>query len=161
MKKLLACIILACGFFLITCGDKKSDKKVIKQEVSFTKEGTLSLFKKDSLLVKLDIEIADNEYETQTGLMYRKTMQDDRGMLFIFPSSEQRFFYMKNTEFSIDIIYLGEDNKIVSIQKNAEPFNENSLPSDGPAKYVLEVNAGLSDKWGLEAGDLMVFEKLQ
>jgi len=160
MKKALACLILASGFFLITCGDKKSDKKVIKQEVSFKKEGTLRLFKNDSLIVKLDIEIADNEYETQTGLMYRKSMQNDRGMLFIFPDSRPRYFYMKNTEFSIDIIYLSEDKKIVSIQKNAEPFNEASLPSDGPAKYVLEVNAGLSNRLGLEAGYRMDFNTI-
>ncbi|MFP2996394.1 DUF192 domain-containing protein [Spongiivirga sp. MCCC 1A20706] len=160
MKKFLACIILATGFFLITCGDKKSEKKVIKQEVSFTKEGTLSVFKKDSLIASFDIEIADNEYETQTGLMYRKSMQDDRGMLFIFPDSQQRYFYMKNTEFSIDIIYISEDNEVVSIQKNAEPFNEASLPSEGPAKYVFEINAGLSDKLGLTKGDRIVFSKI-
>jgi uncharacterized membrane protein (UPF0127 family) len=62
---------------------------------------------------------------------------------------------MKNTKIPLDIIYINADKKIVSIQKNAKPFDETSLPSEAPAKYVLEINAGLSDKWNLESGDNM------
>jgi hypothetical protein len=64
---------------------------------------------------------------------------------------------MKNTEFALDIIFINSDHEIVSIQKNAKPFDKSSLPSDAPAKYVLEINAGLSDQWGLEVGDLIEF----
>ena len=60
---------------------------------------------------------------------------------------------MKNTEFSIDIIYINSKKEIVNIQKNAKPFDQSSLPSNAPAMYVLEVNSGLSDSWGLEIGD--------
>ena len=66
---------------------------------------------------------------------------------------------MKNTEFALDIIFINSDHEIVSIQKNAKPFDKSSLPSDAPAKYVLEINAGLSDQWGLEVGDLIEFSE--
>ena len=60
---------------------------------------------------------------------------------------------MKNTHIPLDIIYFSADSTIVSIQKNAQPRNEAGLPSEGPAQFVLEVKAGLSDRWGLEKGD--------
>jgi uncharacterized membrane protein (UPF0127 family) len=148
-----AAIICLC-FAAVSCNETK-EKKSITKEVSFQKEGELTIMKaaNDSIVVSIDIEIAEGEYETQTGLMYRKNMQDDRGMLFIFEDEIRRSFYMKNTEFSIDIIFINGANEIVNIQKNAQPLDQTSLPSAAPAKYVLEVNAGLSDTWGLEAGD--------
>lgn len=134
----------------------KKDKKTIKPtEVTFTKEGELTLFKTtaDSSKVVIDIEIADNEYETQTGLMYRNSMENNQGMLFVFDDVTERSFYMKNTKIPLDLIFIDEDKTIVSFQKNAKPFDENSLPSNAPAKYVLEVNAGLVDTWELSVGD--------
>lgn len=137
----------------------KTETKSLTQEVKFTKEGELELLKADtdSIVAKLDIEIADDDYQTQTGLMYRRSMAENHGMLFIFDNMQMRSFFMKNTEFALDIIYLDSDKKIVSIQKNARPFDETSLPSSAPAQYVLEVNAGLSDKWMLEEGDEIRF----
>ena len=151
------------GVFSVTsvsCKDQKPSNSAVKPiVVSFKKEGELRLKKAatDSLIITLDIEIADDAYQTQTGLMYRDSMKDNQGMLFIFPESEYRYFYMKNTKFPLDIIYLAEDKSIVSIQKDAQPMNEASLPSEAPAKYVLEVNAGLSNHWRLETGDVIEF----
>ena len=144
---------------LIVFSACKEDKKVIKQtEVAFKKEGELTIFKKDSTQVILDIEIADTEYETQTGLMYRSSMETNQGMLFIFNDVAQRSFYMKNTQIPLDLIFIDGDNKIVSFQKNAKPFDENSLPSNAPAKYVLEINAGLVDKWVVTVGDSISYK---
>lgn len=157
-KKILFLISLIV--FLPSC--KSEQKKEIKTEtISFTKEGELQIFKlaSDSTSVAFDIEIAETEYETQTGLMYRPSMEADQGMLFIFPNVSVRSFYMKNTEFPLDIIYIGENQKIVSFQKNAQPYNENSLPSGAPVKYVLEINAGLSDNMGLQVGDSISFNR--
>ncbi|TYB79437.1 DUF192 domain-containing protein [Bizionia myxarmorum] len=136
---------------------KEEPKKAEQAEVVFKKEGELQLLEKttDSVLVKLDIEIADNEFETQTGLMYRESMKTNHGMLFVFPNEQPRSFYMKNTRIALDIIYLDANKTIVSFQENAQPFNEGSLPSEGAAKYVLEVNAGLAKTWQLKVGDKM------
>ncbi len=114
-------LVLCILVFLSSC--KEENKKTIKtDEVTFTKEGTLSIFKKetDALKVHLSIEIAESEYETQTGLMYRKGMEKDQAMLFIFSDVAMHSFYMKNTAFPLDIIFIDEDLKIASFQENAE-----------------------------------------
>ncbi|WP_223551681.1 DUF192 domain-containing protein [Aestuariivivens sp. NBU2969] len=140
---------------IVSC---KDNKKVIKQtEVTFKKEGELTIIKSDSTTVHLNIEIADTDYDTQTGLMYRNSMADTQAMLFIFENEQPRSFYMKNTRIPLDIIFIGENKKIVSFQKNAQAFDETSLPSNSPAKYVLEVNAGLADKWQLKIGNTISY----
>ncbi len=134
---------------------KEPQKKIEPTVVNFKKEGELTLYKStsDSIIATLDIEIADTSYDVETGLMYRSSMKDTQGMLFVFPSMRQRSFYMKNTEFPLDLIFLDNDHFIVSFQENAQPLDESSLPSQVPAQYVLEINAGLAEKWLLEIGD--------
>lgn len=146
-------------FSSLSCKETQQNTKVKAAAIAFKKEGELQIKKAitDSVITTLDIEIADDDYSTQTGLMYRKRMENNQGMLFIFPDSDYRSFYMKNTEISLDIIYISEDKHIVSIQKNAKPMDETSLPSEAPAKFVLEVNAGLSETWNLEKGDTIEF----
>ena len=159
-KILKVSTLLALGFFFFnTVSCKKEIKQVNQAEITFKKEGDLVIFKStsDSTKIKLDIEIADNDYETQTGLMYRTSMKSNQGMLFVFDDQVERFFYMKNTKIPLDLIFIDENKKIVSFQKNAQPFDENSLPSKFPAKYVLEVNANLVDTWELNIGDLISF----
>lgn len=149
-------------FFILFMSCKEDTKRVIKTEaVKFTKEGTLAIYKAqtDSVLVDLEIEIAETDYETETGLMYRKNMDENQGMLFIFPDIRQHFFHMKNTEFALDIVFIDENQKIASFQENTVPYDEKLLPSQVPVKYALEINAGLSEKWLLEVGDKIEFTK--
>ena len=152
---------LLFGFLLLqSCKDETP--KIIKTEpIAFQKEGELTLFKveSDSILGHLNIEIADNPYETETGLMYRKGMEEDQGMLFVFPAQAMHSFYMKNTEFPLDLLFIKNDMHVASIQENAKPFNETSLSSGVPVQYVLEVNAGMVEKWGLQVGDSISYEK--
>ncbi|WP_350293503.1 DUF192 domain-containing protein [uncultured Croceitalea sp.] len=147
-------------FFIVFVSCKGENKTEIKTEaIRFTKEGELSIFKKDSLLINMDIEIAESDYETETGLMYRESMEEKQGMLFIQDEFKVQNFYMKNTQISLDLIFIGENLKVVSFQENARPFDETSLSSQVPAKYVLEVNAGLAEKWLLEVGDSISFTR--
>lgn len=150
-------VIIFLFFFLsgVQSCDQKVKKSIsITKEINFSKEGELTLRKtNDSIFKTLDIEIAQTDYETQTGLMYRKSMEEHQGMLFIFQEEQPRSFYMKNTEFSLDIIYINKKKEVVSIQKNTIPYDKNSLPSGEPVLYVLEIKAGLSDRWGIENGD--------
>ncbi|MCM8567896.1 DUF192 domain-containing protein [Gramella jeungdoensis] len=141
-----------------SCNEEKKEKTIETNPISFKKEAELYLLKSSGdTIEKLDIELAESDYEHETGLMYRDGMEDSQGMLFIYDSERVRNYYMKNTYFPLDIIYYAEDSSLVSIQKNATPREETSLPSDGPAQYVLEVNAGLSDEWNLEKGDKFTF----
>jgi uncharacterized membrane protein (UPF0127 family) len=161
MKRLLLGASL-CLFLAFGCKDNKTSAPVTIAEVAFKKQGELKLIQKetDSILQTLDIEIADTEYKTQTGLMYRSSMDDHQSMLFIFPDSQVRSFYMKNTQIALDIIFINSNKEIVSFQKNAQPFDERSLPSNVPSQYVLEINAGLSDAWGLQTGDRIEFTRI-
>ncbi len=157
--RIAVCFLFGFALF-ISC--KNEPHKVIKTEpIAFKKEGELTLFKvgTDSVLGQLNIEIADNEYETETGLMYRQGMDNDQGMLFVFPNTAMHSFYMKNTEFPLDIIFIKSDLKVASVQGNAQPLNETSLSSKVPVQYVLEVNAGLVEKWGLQVGDSISYIK--
>lgn len=161
MKKIKVYLVLI-AIFTVAAACKENEKTIIKTKtIEFKKEGTLQILQQpsDSVLTKIDIEIADNEYETATGLMYRSSMEPDQGMLFIFEEAEMRSFYMKNTEIPLDIIFINENKRIVSIQKNAQPFNQTGLSSKFPAKYVLEVNAGKADEWALKVGDVITYRK--
>lgn len=158
MKKLLYLFVISA--VLLSCNDQSgTNTDLDAEEIQFTKEGELKIHKQDSSVVDLEIELAETEYETSTGLMYRKDMQQDRGMLFLFENEQIHSFYMKNTEFSLDIIYINKDWKIASIAKEAQPFNEESLPSQVPVQYVLEVNGGMSEKWNVREGDSISWKK--
>lgn len=155
--------LFAGAFVLLTiaCGEKEQKTINTSSDVQFAVEGQLKMFKDstEQPYADFEIEIADNDYEIQTGMMYRKSLQSNRGMLFIFPEEQARFFYMKNTEISLDIIYLDAEQKIISFQKNAKPLDETSLPSEGDAQYVFEINGGQADALGMEVGDRMEFTK--
>ena len=105
---------------------------------------------------ELLVEIADDEPERERGLMFRPPLPDDRGMLFEFPDSAERSFWMRNTPSSLDIIYIDPTGSIVSIAHHATPYSEAPLPSNGAANGVLEVRAGLTEQIGAKAGDKVV-----
>lgn len=159
-KQFISGLLLAVLLSSIGCKEKAKEQ-VLTKEITFTKEGELQIIKatNDSLVAQLDIELAETEYETQTGLMYRKGMENNQGMLFIFENESRKSFYMKNTEFPLDIIYINSQMKIVNVHRDAQPFSQASLPSEAPAKYVLEVNAGMVKQWKLLPGDIISFQR--
>lgn len=111
---------------------------------------------RDTNLV-ITIEVAKTEEEIQYGMMYRRHMDEDKGMLFLMKNERPQSFWMKNTYISLDIIYINSDLRIVSIQKEAVPLSEASLPSFEPALYVLEVNGGFCDRYNVKVGDKVYF----
>lgn len=122
-----------------------------------TKEGEVVFLRGGQQLRKIDVEIAENDAERAKGLMFRPYLSDSVGMLFVFEQATPQSFWMKNTMISLDIIYVDAGKKIVSIQKNAKPYSEESLPSYGEAQYVVEVNGGYCDKYGVKVGDTIAF----
>jgi len=101
---------------------------------------------------RVHVELALTRETQAHGLMWRDELASDAGMLFVFPKATERTFWMKNTPLPLDIIYIGQDKKVVSIAANTTPYSQTTLPSDGPAKYVLEVNAGFSREHGIKPG---------
>lgn len=113
--------------------------------------------------IEFYVELADDDNERAMGLMYREQMADEEGMLFIFPNSQYRAFWMKNTLIPLDILYFDQNKKLINISENTPPCKNTTTrcpnyPSKKPAKYVLEINAGLSKKHGFSAGDELLIE---
>jgi uncharacterized protein len=102
--------------------------------------------------VEHTLEVADDGAETMVGLMYRNSMPQNHGMLFVFPREQPLGFYMRNTRIPLDIIYIAESGELVSVV-TLKPFDETSAPSKGPARYVVELNAGEAARLGLKEGD--------
>lgn len=129
-------------------------------EPTFTKEGELSLISNETgeVIKKLDIEKAENDQERAIGMMFRKSMPDSRGMLFLFDEAKPQSFWMKNTLIPLDIIYVDENRVINTIHSNTIPHSETSLPSNGNAKYVLEVRGGFCQDFGVKVGDQLEWE---
>ena len=166
-------LLFAASMYFSTPGSTTSSRKTnapdspmpntnaLPATPQFVKEGALQFYQDDNIVKSIDIEIANTAKEIEQGLMYRQKMDEDKGMLFIFPEMQPRGFWMKNTLIPLDIIYVDSDKIIVSIQKNTTPLSKQNLPSEGDAQYVIEVNAGFSDTYGLKAGDKVEFQIME
>jgi len=152
-------LIIVLAFILFSISSPKSKKTKDRQPATsipntpaFRMDGQVKVITGNGP-VTIDIEVADSEDERTQGLMYRYSMEENQGMYFIFPEEDFRSFWMKNTYISLDIIFINANHEIVSIQKYTQPKSTYSQPSEKPAKYVLEVNAGFADKYGIKPGD--------
>jgi uncharacterized membrane protein (UPF0127 family) len=120
----------------------------------FKKEGELTFYSADGVKkATIDIEIANTEYERELGLMKRKSMEENQGMLFIFPKEKMQSFWMRNTLISLDMMFVSAQKEIITIQKNTKVLSDQSYPSTKPAKYVIEVDAGFSARHNIKEGD--------
>ncbi|WP_235506848.1 DUF192 domain-containing protein [Altererythrobacter sp. Root672] len=97
-------------------------------------------------------EVARTPQEQAKGLMFRTEMGADEGMLFPYARPQLLSFWMKNTVLSLDLIFIGEDRRIINIAANATPYSETPIPSDGPGIAVLELNGGRAAQLGLVPG---------
>ena len=100
------------------------------------------------------VEIADDPTERERGLMFRRDMAENAGMLFDFRVDAQASFWMRNTYISLDMLFIEADGTIESIAKRTTPLSERSVRSEGPVRFVLEINGGLSDALGITPGDV-------
>lgn len=102
------------------------------------------------------VEVADDDAERARGLMYRDAMAESHGMLFIHEGEEPQAYWMKNTKIPLDILYFNEALMLVAQQRDVPPCSLGdrcpSYPSDAPARYVLELNAGEAERLKLEDG---------
>ena len=124
---------------------------------AFIDDGDLAILREgqDEPLAEIDIEFAASSDEIRQGLMWRREMQADQGMLFLMRTEEPRSFWMKNTYIPLDIIFANADKEIVKIRPNTQPLSEDQVTSEVPATYVLEVNAGFAERHGLREGDVL------
>jgi len=161
-----ALIVIIVALIWLNSGDDNAiipslEESLIPEKppvVEFTKNGYLHFINSENdTLSKIDIELVNSIYERSLGLMYRDKMMEDQGMLFIFPKTEPMGFWMKNTEISLDIIFVDADKNIAKIHQNTKPYSDSSYHSILPCKYVVETVAGYTDKYNISEGDKVVF----
>ena len=158
--KIAAILIIAVAAFYFIFVYTGSNGKNPDEEYMFRKNGEL-VIDSDSGQVKIDIQIAKTEFDRQLGLMYRKSMDENQGMLFIFPDVQTRSFWMRNTEIPLDMIFIDVNKTILNIAKNTTPYADISYTSNGPAKYVLEVKGGFADRHNISEGDKLEWTETQ
>ena len=103
--------------------------------------------------VTAQVEIADTDAEREYGLMNRTSMPQDHGMLFIFDYPADLSFWMKDTLIPLDMVFLDSNRRIVDIYQNATPLSEYVYTTKSPSKYVIELNGGYCDMYGIKIGD--------
>ena len=108
---------------------------------------------------RYSVEIAGNDAQRERGLMFRDLLPADRGMLFVHDREEPQAYWMKNTRIPLDILYFDNARKLVSQQRDVPPCSLGDAcppyPSEAPARYVLELNAGEAARLGLKDGALL------
>jgi uncharacterized protein len=110
--------------------------------------------------VGFQVEIAATPEKRESGLMYRRDLPATHGMLFIFPAERVNSFWMKNTPIPLDMIFISRERRIVGIVHETVPFSLDSRSVPVPSQYVLEINGGLSRRYGFKTGDVVKFENV-
>jgi hypothetical protein len=139
--------------------DTMNEQPVTPSKPVFRKDGELRFLnaKTNAVITVIEIEVADDDAEREQGLMYRDTMAENAGMLFMMGSEEMQAFWMKNTILPLDIMFVDSERRIVSIHKDCTPYSLDQVPSGKAALYVVEVNAGYTGKHGVQVGDMISF----
>lgn len=105
-----------------------------------------------------EVEIATNDAQRARGLMFRNEMAPDAGMLFIFRRDRVLTMWMANTYLPLDMLFIGSDGRIVRIAENTIPLSRTTISSRNRARAVLELNAGTARRFGISAGDRVVYD---
>ena len=137
-------IYLIFNFFLVsfyTFSNEKIDVSIYNKNITFT------------------VEVAKTTEERRIGLMYRKKLYNNEGMLFIFPREKIIQLWMKNTYIPLDVIFISENKVIVDIKKNMEKLSKTIVKSKVKSRYALEFNAGLINKLDIKIGDKVLFNE--
>jgi hypothetical protein len=105
----------------------------------------------------IKVEIADTPSARELGLMYRKQLDEDAGMIFVFPAPDRLSFWMKNTEIPLDMIFADSNGVVLGIVANAVPFSEHPVGVQDDSRYVLEVNGGYAQRHHVHPSDKLEF----
>lgn len=140
---------LFVGTLLLLAGACSSDEPD-PADTSFQKEGRLAFLQPNGdTLRAIDIEIADTDEERERGLMHRRSLGYDRGMLFIFDEVDDGGMWMRNTPLPLDIVFVAPDSQVINIARRTTPFSDETIEPAAPRKFVVEVRAGFANRFGL------------
>lgn len=139
-------------FFIVMVGFAKADDQPMRLAV----DASPLVFVTAKGKVSIEIEVADTDDKRMRGLMFRKDLPENRGMLFAFKETRPVLMWMKNTPLPLDMVFLGGNGHISTIQRNTEPYSEAIISSGEPAAFVIELRAGTAKKLGLAVGDRVI-----
>lgn len=140
---------LAALFFIIAF------PALSQQPMTFDKE-PLIIQTASGKKLNFTVEIADTNEQRQRGLMYRKEMAEDAGMIFDFGVSRRVQMWMENTILPLDMLFVDSTGTIRNIKQNAVPYSQDIIDSITDVKYVIELNAGITAKLGIKPGDRVI-----
>jgi uncharacterized protein len=126
----------------------------------WTGTDNVSFSSRPEFVIRAELALTPDQW--QRGLMFRKSLPENSGMLFVFPDEAIQSFWMKNTLIPLDMIFISANDRVVDIKNNFLPCTTDPCPtyqSVLPAKYVLEVNAGMVQKEGIAIGDQAMIKK--
>ena len=147
MRIAFLALVLVSVSALAGCGD--SDAPHLYPTIALTLRAA------DDTTAELTAEVVTTSSERAQGLMFRDSLPEDEGMLFVFPAETSTGFWMKNTQIPLTIAYLAADGTVLEL-RTGEPFNETLLTPAQPYRYTLEVNEGWFERHGLGAGAQVV-----
>ena len=141
---LVVCLVAACGS--VTPGGAEQSQHGLPVE-------PLQIVTHDGHVHRFRVEIADNDATRERGLMFRKSLGPDVGMLFDFKTSQNVSFWMKNTLIPLDMVFIDQRGVVVNVAAKATPMSEANIPSGAPVVGVLEIRGGRAAELGIQRGD--------
>ena len=146
MAKFYRVLSLSLIFFILIAFPVHAKEGEVLRDV-------ITIQKSNGQSIVFDVEVALSLDDQAKGLMHRTFMPENEGMLFLFPGLAQRIFWMKDTLIPLDIIFIDTDGTILHIHHMAKPQDLKQITSEEPSRAVLEINGGLSAKFGFKKGD--------
>jgi hypothetical protein len=148
LLRLVSLLALALAVGVGCASDSSNDPTT--DDTGFQTEGVLTFYQPNGdTLTTIDIEIAETDAERRQGLMRRRSMGYDRGMLFIFEEVDDSGMWMKNTPLPLDIVFVAPDSQVINIARRTTPFSEKNISPAAPKKFVVEVRAGFANRYNL------------
>lgn len=142
--RLLALLITAAAFAAGPSSAQRADQAV---------DGGVAVVETASGAHTFTVELAQTQAQRARGLMHRREMAPDHGMLFDFGADDEVTMWMQNTYISLDMVFLTNEGRVHRIERNTTPLSTKTISSKGPVRSVLELNAGTADRIGLKRGD--------
>lgn len=156
--------ILTGFFFITSCGngDRQAERQIADngRELEFTAKVSFIRNESDTIST-VDVAVADDDQSRSEGLMNVNELPANSGMLFIFSNNQTRSFWMANTPLALDIIFVNSEMEIVRIHRNTQPYSQESIQSEVPARFVVEVNTGYTLEHDIQEGMKIAIEGVE
>lgn len=145
--------IISTSLFILHCSDSTQENQPQQQERVLNYEARVAFISASGDTIStIEAAVADDQTSRTEGLMNVTSLPEDSGMIFIFEENQPRSFWMASTPLSLDLIFVNDTFEIVRIHRNASPYSQESIQSERPAKYVVEVNAGYTLRHDINEG---------